>query len=151
MRILIVFVLFYSALCVAVVETFAFENEAERRRYHALIGELRCPKCQNQNLAGSDAPIAQDLREQVYRQIKSGASDQEILDFMHNRYGDFVLYRPRLTLETLALWLGPLLLVLVGAIVWWRLSRAESTVPPGDDLSLEEERVLREMLEQRDD
>lgn len=151
MRILLVFLLLYSALCVAVVETFDFENEAERRRYHALIGELRCPKCQNQNLAGSDAPIAQDLREEVYRQIKSGASDQEILNFMHNRYGDFVLYRPRLTLETLALWLGPLLLVLVGAVVWWRLSRAESAVPPGDVLSPEEQQALRDMLERRDD
>ncbi|WP_372749295.1 cytochrome c-type biogenesis protein [Litorivivens sp.] len=139
-----------SLTAVAVVETYDFVSDAERKRYNALIDELRCPKCQNQNLAGSDAPIAQDLRREVYRMIKAGDSDQEILTFMHNRYGDFVLYRPRVTLETLALWLGPAVLVLVGGGVWWRLSRAPRQAANAA-LSQAEEARLRAMLERNDD
>ena len=136
----------------AVVEAYPFESDAERRRYNALIDELRCPKCQNQNLAGSDAPIAKDLRSEVYRLIQEGKSDQEILTFMHSRYGDFVLYRPRLTLETVALWLGPLLLVSIGALVWWRLSRGVAK-PAADNetLSESEQAKLQAVLERRDD
>lgn len=134
----------------AVVETYDFDSEADRRRYNALIDELRCPKCQNQNLSGSDAPIAQDLRREVYRMIQAGDSDQEILNFMHRRYGDFVLYRPRLTLETLALWLGPAVLVLVGGGVWWRLSR-EPRRQANATLSEAEQARLREMLERDHD
>ncbi len=134
----------------AVVETYDFDSEADRRRYNALIDELRCPKCQNQNLSGSDAPIAQDLRREVYRMIQAGDSDQEILNFMHRRYGDFVLYRPRLTLETLALWLGPAVLVLVGGGVWWRLSR-EPRRQANAALSEAEQARLRDMLERDND
>lgn len=138
--------LLICAPALAVVETYPFESEAERRRYNALIDELRCPKCQNQNLAGSDAPIAQDLRREVYRMIQRGDSDQEILTFMHSRYGDFVLYRPRLTLETVALWLGPLVLVLIGAVIWWRLSRGERADQATQQLSENEQRRLKEVL-----
>lgn len=137
----------------AVVDAYQFDSEADRRRYNALIDELRCPKCQNQNLAGSDAPIAQDLRSEVYRMIQAGDSDQEILNFMHRRYGDFVLYRPRLTLETLALWIGPLLLVAIGGLIWWRLSRGvEKPVAEKEEkLSEAEQARLKALLEQRDD
>ena len=135
----------------AVVDTYEFNSEVEQRRYQALIDELRCPKCQNQNLAGSDAPIAEDLRGEVHRLIRSGSSDQEILQHMLDRYGDFVLYRPRFTLETLALWLGPLVLVLIGLGIWWRLSRADGAKAVAPSLSEDEQKILDKVLEQRGD
>ncbi len=76
-------------------------------RYQKFIEELRCPKCQNQNLAGSNSPISEDLRREIYRLIDDGKSDTEIVQFMLDRYGDFILYRPRLTSETAILWAAP--------------------------------------------
>ena len=78
----------------AAIDAYPFEDEAMQLRYDALIAELRCPQCLNTNLAGSDAMIAQDLRREVYRMLQDGHSDDEILDFMHARYGDFILYSP---------------------------------------------------------
>lgn len=148
---LLLMVLFLSQPALAVVETYQFQSEANQRRYQALIEELRCPKCQNQNLAGSDAPIAEDLRREVHRLIISGSSDQEILDYMLNRYGDFVLYRPRFTLETLALWLGPAVLVLIGLGIWWRLSRAEAASRGPQSLNADEQASLDKVLEKHRD
>lgn len=147
----LVLTLLFSHLADAVVETYQFSNEVNQRRYQALIEELRCPKCQNQNLAGSDAPIAEDLRREVYRLISSGSSDQEILQHMLDRYGDFVLYRPRLTLETAALWLGPAVLVLIGLGIWWRLSRPLSARVEPQTLSEDERESLKKVLERRSD
>lgn len=95
----------------------AAQAEADDARYHALIAELRCLVCQNQSIAESNAPLAQDLREQVRLQIADGRSDGEIADFLTERYGDFVLYRPPLKPRTWALWLGPFAVAL-GAILW---------------------------------
>lgn len=116
--------LFYlSFLCVslpamAVVDIREFNSEADRERYYEFIDELRCPRCQNQNLAGSDAPIAQDLRRELHRLLDEGKSDNEIVDFMVNRYGDYVLYRPPLQRNTLLLWGLPLALLGVGVFVF---------------------------------
>ena len=100
----------------ASIEAYPFPDEALEHRYNALIGELRCPQCLNTNLAGSDAMIAQDLRREVHRMLL------EILAFMQERYGDFILYRPAVAPGTLLLWLGPLLLVALAAVLWWRLA-----------------------------
>ena len=83
----------------------AFESEQQQRRYKALIDEFRCPKCLNTNLSGSDAPIAQDLRRSVYRLVQEGRSDQQIRDFLQQRYGDFVLYKPPFAGPTAFIWL----------------------------------------------
>jgi cytochrome c-type biogenesis protein CcmH len=98
------------------------ENDpvAAARAVH-LANELRCLVCQNQSIAESNAELAVDLRRQIREQIAAGRSDGEIVDFMVNRYGDFVLYRPPFKPGTLLLWLGPLLLVLAG---FWTLARA---------------------------
>ncbi len=101
----------------AVIETYEFSSEELEQRYHQLSGELRCPKCQNQNIADSNAPIAQDLRKLLYQQLEAGASDQEILDYMVARYGEFVRYRPRFSGATVILWLSPALLLLAGILV----------------------------------
>ena len=101
----------------AVVEVYQFDSEQQRQRYQSFIEDLRCPKCQNQNLAGSDSPIASDLRRELHDLLKSGLSDKEIVDFMVNRYGDYVLYNPRLQPNTWLLWFAPLVLLLVGGLV----------------------------------
>ena len=96
----------------AVIETYEFSDADLERRYHRLSDELRCPKCQNQTISDSNAPIAKDLRFLLHEQLESGASDDEILSFMVARYGEFVRYRPGLDSNTALLWYGPLLLTL---------------------------------------
>ncbi len=132
----------------ASVEVYDFEAETDRVRYTKFLDELRCPKCKNNNLAGTNSKIAIDLRRQLQLMIKDGKDDEEIIDYMVTRYGDFVLYRPRLNNKTVALWLGPLVFlgigsVLVGVIVWRRrtvLKQAPSS------LSEEESDALKQIL-----
>lgn len=90
------------------------------KRYHDLIDELRCPKCQNQNLADSDAPIAADLKNELSRLLREGKSNDDILSFMQTRYGNFVLYRPPLEKNTVVLWLLPLAVLLVGLFILFK-------------------------------
>jgi len=103
----------------AVVEVNEFATPEEEARYKELIAELRCPKCQNQNLLDSDAPIAADLRKKTRSLVEQGKSNSEIKTYMLDRYGDFVLYKPRFTLATAFLWIGPFFLlafVLIGIL-----------------------------------
>lgn len=117
---LIIFLLFFSGLSINVfagVEVNEFDNKADEQRFKVLINELRCLVCQNQNLADSNAELAQDLRKEVYQMIQKGQSNDEIVDFMVTRYGDFVLYRPPFNSTTLILWLGPFI-ILTGAVIF---------------------------------
>jgi cytochrome c-type biogenesis protein CcmH len=98
-------------------EPLVFESAAQEARYNDLTLELRCLVCQNQNLADSDAPLAQDLRREIYDMMMSGQTDDQIKAFMVDRYGDFVLYRPPVQGNTLALWVLPVVLLAVGAVV----------------------------------
>jgi len=95
-------------------ELKVFSDPEMRQRYYGLIAELRCPKCQNQNLADSDAPIATDLRNELYLLINDNYSDTDILEFMESRYGEFVLYSPPVNSVTAVLWIIPAGLVLLG-------------------------------------
>ncbi|HSC76547.1 MAG TPA: cytochrome c-type biogenesis protein CcmH [Pseudomonadales bacterium] len=108
----------------AAIESYDFQNEEQRERYQQLSEELRCPKCQNQNLADSDSQIAADLRKELHQQLLDGKSDEAIVDFMRDRYGDFVLYKPRMQRNTVLLWWGPIGLVLIVAILLWRSRRS---------------------------
>ena len=98
-------------------DTYSFNDEVTQTRYNSLVKELRCPKCQNQNLADSNSPIAADLRREVYELLMQNKSDGEIVDFMVKRYGEFVLYRPKVSSLTYILWFGPAILLLLGVIV----------------------------------
>ncbi len=98
-------------------EVHQFDNPQQEARYKRLIGELRCLVCQNQNLADSNAELAQDLRQKTYEMIRAGKTDGEIIDYMVARYGEFVLYRPALNQKTLLLWVGPFLILLIGIVV----------------------------------
>jgi cytochrome c-type biogenesis protein CcmH len=111
-------VIFFSSLAIASpVDTYVFQDKVTEIRFNALNKELRCPKCQNQNLADSNSPIAADLRREVYELLQQGKADIEIVDFMVARYGDFVLYRPRVSPLTYILWYGPAGLLFVGVII----------------------------------
>lgn len=120
-------VLVGAALAATVSGAIAQAPDDAEQRYRALIAELRCLVCQNQSIAESNAPLAEDLREQVRAQIAAGKSDDEIIAFLTERYGDFVRYRPAFKGRTLLLWLGPFaLLALAGgiAVAFMRRSRA---------------------------
>ena len=110
------------------VDVYEFPDAQAEARYRALIAEFRCPKCLNTNLAGSDAPIAQDLRAAVHRLVvREGLSDAEVRDYLQARYGDFVLYDPPLKAATLVLWGAPVLFVLAGlGLIAWRLLHQRS-------------------------
>ena len=134
----------------AAIDTYEFASEAERARYRQLTEELRCPKCQNQNIADSDAPIAMDLRAEIYRKLEAGDSNAQIIDYLVARYGDFVLYKPPVTRRTLLLWYGPAALLaggfmLVGVIV---LRRRKAGVEVSAGLSSNEQQRLAQLLEQ---
>jgi cytochrome c-type biogenesis protein CcmH len=112
-----------SLMCVLPITLWAKEAQplAEdpelEKRVMALAEDLRCLVCQNESLAGSHAPLAVDLRQQIREQMKAGKSDKEIIAFMTERYGDFVLFRPPVKMTTYLLWFGPFLLLAVGVMV----------------------------------
>lgn len=116
-RQLIVLVLLLASLAAAAMEPVEFRDPAEEARFRALAAELRCVMCQNQSLADSNAQIAADLRAQVLELIRAGRSDDEIKQFLVERYSEFVLYQPPVRPSTWLLWFGPLLIVLGGAAV----------------------------------
>ncbi len=99
------------------VELFEFESEQQRQEAVQLAKTLRCPQCQNQNLVESNSPIAKDLRLRVYKMIKAGQSDEEIIQYMTQRFGDFVLYDPAFNHTTYVLWFIPVLLLVAGLVL----------------------------------
>lgn len=125
-------------------QTLTSEQQA---RYRGLIHEQRCLVCQNQTIADSNAELAQDLRRQVHDRILAGQSDQEIRDYVTQRYGDFVLYKPPIKARTLALWLGPAVLVLLGLFTVWRFSRRQTAGPIKQ--SVDGERLKRLLEDER--
>lgn len=104
-------------------------SERDENRWRALNEELRCLVCQNQSIAESAAPLAEDLRAQTRQMIASGKTDNEIRQYMTARYGDFVLYRPPFKPTTWLLWLGPVLMLLLGFGLVWRVRRGEAVSP----------------------
>ncbi|MBV1881400.1 MAG: cytochrome c-type biogenesis protein CcmH [Pseudomonadales bacterium] len=114
----------------AAIEAYDFAGDREKeRRFKSLIEELRCPKCQNQNIADSSAPLAKDLKDRVYKLINEGMSDAEITQYLVDRFGDFVSYRPPMNPSTWFLWFGPLcvLLIAFSVIVFRVTSKAKKT------------------------
>ena len=111
----------------------AFDDPAMQARYEALIDEVRCLVCQNQTIKDSNAFLATDLRREIRRLMSEGQSDEEIADFLVARYGEFVLYRPRMRGKTLALWLAPLALLVIGGLVVVRVIRGRADLPIEDE------------------
>lgn len=147
-RLLLCAVLLLPALAGAAVEVREFDDSVTEQRYRDLTATLRCPKCENQAIDDSESPIAGDMRERVYLLLQDGRSDKEILDFMVSRFGDYVLYNPRLEGRTLLLWGLPAGLLLLGALVVVLMVRARRRTS-ARELSAEE-RARLDALTQRE-
>ena len=149
----VLFLLFLTSANAA-VDPFDFESPEQQQRFNNLTHELRCPKCQNQSVADSNAPIAQDLRREVYRLMtEEQADDQQVIDFMLARYGEFVLYTPRLEAKTLLLWFGPLILLLIAILVLIQILKKHRRLNSGqadqkdDGLSVEQQQKLKQIMD----
>lgn len=141
------------------IDTYQFDNPRQEAQYRALIEEFRCPKCQNQNLAGSDAPIAQDLKQKTYNMVKDGRSDAEIRQYMNERYGDFISYKPPVRPSTWILWFFPPVLLVFVMLAWFIRNRNSSKraaviANPIEDsyapLSAAEQQRLQDLLNAND-
>ena len=129
----IVFGLLGSMTLNAAIDVYDFDSVQQEAQYRGLIEELRCPKCQNQNLAGSDAPIAQDLKQKTYNMVKEGRSDSEILAYMQERYGDFISYKPPVRPSTWILWFFPPLLLIMLIVGWFWQSQRRQQIARGQN------------------
>ena len=129
----------------AAVEIKKFDNEKQEQRYKYIIDELRCLVCQNQNVSGSNAGLAKDLRKQVHKMILAGEDDEAIFDFMVTRYGDFVLYRPPFKASTFFLWVGPFIIFALGLFVLIRFIRRRKKVVV-TELSSTDKEKLKQLL-----
>ena len=129
------------------VDTFVFDTDEQQNRFRTLSNELRCPMCQNSSLSGSTGGVAEDLRREVHRMIMEGVSDSEIIQFMFERYGDFILFRPRLTAGTVLLWFGPLLFLFIGGLFAFGIWRRARKISDSDtELDKSQQKRLRQLL-----
>jgi len=129
--------LFVSA-AVAIDTDKAFDDPELQARYEHIIEEVRCLKCQNQSIKDSNAFLAGDLRREIRRMLTEGKTDDEIYDFLVTRYGEFALYRPRMSGKTLVLWIAPIALLLAGGFVLVNILRRRMAMPIDGDAAAEE-------------
>ena len=147
MRLAALLALCFSALVFAGAEVVEFSDESLRSRYQDLVEELRCPKCQNQNLADSNSPISKDLRREIQRMLEEKMSDREIKAYLKSRYSEFILYRPEVNKNTWLLWGSPVLVVLLGGLILARLRRqAKPMEAKGRETIANDQQRLNAML-----
>ncbi len=130
---ILIAVLLLPVIALAIDTGKAFDDPELQARYEKIIEEVRCLKCQNQSIKDSNAFLADDLRREIRRMLNDGMSDQEIYDFLVERYGDFALYRPRFQGKTLVLWLAPAILLLGGAVLIIGIIRRRMAMPIDDE------------------
>ncbi|OUR87236.1 hypothetical protein A9Q81_26375 [Gammaproteobacteria bacterium 42_54_T18] len=109
--------LMVTTVSVATIDVYEFENAQQEEDFSVLVQELRCPKCQNQNIADSNAGLAKDIKDRAYKLLRDGKSKEYIIDYMVERYGDFITYRPPVTKNTWVLWFGPFILLIFVVLV----------------------------------
>jgi cytochrome c-type biogenesis protein CcmH len=129
-------------------EMLTFDNDDLRDRYSELTFQLRCPKCQNQNVADSNAPISLDIRQKTYEMLHQGYSDQDIIDFMVERYTEFVIYKPQFSIVTVWLWIVPFSILFIGGVILVQMTRRKATAGEAE-LSSEENDRLNELLKEK--
>lgn len=134
----------------APIETFKFDSPETEKVFHKLSEELRCLVCQNQNIAESNADLAKDLRLEIYTMLSQGKTEDEIVDFMVQRYGDYVLYRPPFKPLTWLLWIGPLIIFILGLIFVVRFMKSQSSVVSSEGLSEEDIERIKNLHSQQD-
>ena len=135
---------------VSAAEVLTFDSEELRERYVDLTFQLRCPKCQNQNVADSNAPISEDIRHKTYEMLHQGYSNQEIIDFMIDRYTEFVIYKPQMSVVTIWLWIVPGLILVIGLSFLIRMTRRRTKEEAeGVDLTDDESERLKALLEEK--
>lgn len=134
----------------AAIDTYKFNSVEQEQQYRELTEQLRCPKCQNNSIADSNAIIAADMRTKVYELMMQGQDKQQVIDYMVARYGNFVTYEPPVTPATLILWVGPLLFVLIGGAVVILRSRQRRTSAVNQEFSEQEQQRLAALLKETD-
>lgn len=148
-KFLLSFVFFISVFAQAdIVDTYSFNSPEERVRAVELAKALRCPQCQNQNLVESNSPIAYDLRIEVYNMVNEGKSNQQIIDAMTARFGDFVLYKPPFKWTTLLLWGTPAVLLLLALSLMWRYTKGRNNPHSMIKLDSKQQETLQQLLKQ---
>ncbi len=139
--------LLFSSVAFSAIDALNFSSPQQESDYHQLTQSLRCPQCQNNNIADSNATIAVDMRGKVFELLQEGKSKNDVVDYMVARYGNFVTYDPPMTASTLVLWIAPLLLVLLGVVFLLRRKpKAQSAVKSQDVLTDEDNARLVELL-----
>ncbi len=138
----------FAFTTLAATEVYEFETVEQENVFKKLGKELRCPKCQNNNIADSNSSLAQDLRTKVYEMLKQGKNEDEIVGYMVERYGNFVTYNPPITGSTLILWLGPLLFLVGGFIVLFKRSQGVKTAKTPVTLAPDEKARLAALLDE---
>ena len=129
-------------------EVINFSDPSLRDRYYQLVEELRCPKCQNQNLADSNAPISKDMKAQIYSMLEAQNSDDEIKAYLVSRYSEFILYRPEVNTGTWFLWFAPLCFIILGGLIVWRYAFAKPKVSAAStELTAEQQAELEKLLD----
>ncbi len=140
-RLVVIALMWLPSMLFAIDAGKAFEDPVLQQRYEKIIEEVRCLKCQNQTIKDSNAFLADDLRREIRRLLSEGKTDQEIVDFLVERYGQFALYRHAMNGITLVLWVAPFIFIFVGIIVVYRVLRKRSSMP----IDLEDEVAAKEL------
>lgn len=139
--------LLFSSAAFSAIDALNFSSPQQESDYHQLTQSLRCPQCQNNNIADSNATIAVDMRGKVFELLQEGKSKNDVVDYMVARYGNFVTYDPPMTASTLVLWIAPLLLVLLGVVFLLRRKpKTQSAVKSQEILTDEDNARLAELL-----
>ncbi|MGF1762850.1 cytochrome c-type biogenesis protein [Aliivibrio kagoshimensis] len=154
LAILAISCLFFSVTAYAAIDVHTFDSAEQEEQFKSLSNTLRCPKCQNNTIADSNAGLAQDLRQKVYEMTKEGKSEQQIIDYMVARYGNFVTYDPPMTLATSILWLGPFSVLALGAgfiVIRSRNNSKKRKNPASDEWDKDQEERLNSLLSDSDE
>lgn len=130
------------------IEFHSFDNKQQERLFTQLVNDLRCVKCQNQNLAMSEAEIARDMRDKVYEIVKKGGTREDVIKYMTDRYGEFVLYKPRFEVKTILLWVGPAVLLLLSLFFLLKLIKKQQEEPI-ESLSTQDRESVRKLLKSK--